>query len=177
MAKRDKTGADGADTDAGVADDGEVEGKKKGKFLFILLPLILLGLGGGGFLAYSQYVTLAVMGYEDESGVEEESEPLEYGEFKELDNLIINPTGTDGKRYLMVKIGFESDKPAALEELTTKDVVVRDAIVRYLSAQTVPDLAAIEKRDSLKGSLRKRINNILEEGQITRLYFTQYVIQ
>ena len=118
------------------------------------------------------------MGYEPPTfGEEEETEPLEYGEFKEIDNLIINPTGTHGKRYLMVKIGFESDAPAVLEELTIKDVVVRDAIVRYLSSQSVPDLAAIEKRDSLKGGLRKRINGILEKGTITRLYFTQYVIQ
>ena len=117
------------------------------------------------------------MGYEEATYGEEEAEPLEYGDFKELDDLIINPTGTGGKRYLMVKIGFESDAPAALEELTTKDIVVRDAIVRYLSSQTVPDLAAIEKRDSLKIGLRKQINDILEKGKITRLYFTQYVIQ
>ena len=139
--------------------------------------MILLGLGGGGYIAYSQYVTLATMGYENQMPEDDEAVPLEYGEFTELDNLIINPTGTDGKRYLMVKIGFESSEPAALEELTTKDIVVRDAIVRFLSSQSVPDLAAIEKRDSLKTGLRKRINRILEEGKISRLYFTQYVIQ
>ena len=177
MAKRDSTGAADADADAGGADGTEVEGEKKGKLLFVLLPMILLGLGGGGFVAYSQYVSLATMGYEPAPYGEEESEPLEYGEFKEMDNLIINPTGTDGKRYLMVKLGFESDNPKALEELTTKDIVIRDAIVRYLSAQTVPDLAAIEKRDSLKQDLRKNINKILENGRITRLYFTQYVLQ
>ncbi len=177
MAKRDKSGADGADAAADAADGAEVEGKKS-KFIFILIPLILLGLGGGGYMAYSQYVTLATMGYEPQAyGDEEEAEPVEYGEFQEMDNLIINPTGTDGKRYLMVKIGFESDAAAALEELTTKDVVVRDAIVRYLSSQSVPYLSAIEKRDSLKMGLRKRVNGILKNGRITRLYFTQYVIQ
>ncbi len=176
MAKRDATGAGAADPDAN-ADGAEVEGKKKGKFLLILIPLILLSLGGGGYLAYSQYVTLAAMGYEEETNGEEESEPVEYGEFRELDNLIINPIGTEGKRYLMVKIGFESDKPKALDELTEKDVVVRDAILRYLSSQTIEDLAAINKRDDLKQGLREMINEILEKGKITRLYFTQYVLQ
>ena len=117
------------------------------------------------------------MGYEEETNDEQESEPIEYGEFRELDNLIINPTGTDGKRYLMIKIGFESDKAKALEELGEKDVVVRDAILRYLSSQTVEDLAAIDKRDDLKQGLREIINEILVKGKITRLYFTQYVLQ
>ena len=137
----------------------------------------MLSLSGGGLMAYSQYATLAAMGYDEPSYEEEESEPLEYGEFKELDNLIINPTNTDGKRYLMVKIGFESDEPKALEELTAKDVVVRDAILRYLSSQSVEYLSAISNRDDLKEGLREIMNEILEDGRITRLYFTQYVIQ
>ena len=144
----------------------------------ILIPLILLGVGGGGFMAYSQYVSIATMGYESPTPQEEEeAAPVEYGEFLELESLIINPEGTDGKRYLMIKIGLESDKAKALEEVKEKEVVVRDAILRNLSARRVEDLASIEKRDDLKDGLREAINTILEKGEVTRLYFTQYVLQ
>lgn len=174
MAQPDPKGA-GAGAAEGAAAGAVEAPKKKSKFLLILLPLILLGGGGGAFLAFSQYPALAALLY-DEPAAEAE-EPIEYGQFLEIDNLIINPDGTDGKRYLMVKIGFESEKAKTLEEVTQKEVVVRDAILRFLSAQTVEDLAAIEKRDAIKDELRAMINEILEKGEITRLYFTQYVLQ
>jgi flagellar FliL protein len=177
MAKRDRKGPDSGAADATVAEGAEVGAKKKGKFILILLPLILLGLGGGGFLAYSQYVPLVAMMRDEAPAGEDAGEPVEYGEFTELDNLIVNPAGTDGTRYLMIKIAFESDKAKALEEITEKDVVVRDAILRLLQAKTVEELAAIEQRDELKEEVRRGINEILEKGKITRLYFTQYVLQ
>lgn len=182
MAKRDAKGA-GADEAGGAAADGaavdgEGEGTKKKGMLLILLPLILVGLGGGGYMAYSQYVALAALGYDsEEAAAEAEGEPTEYGDFLELDNLIINPSGSEGKRYLMIKIGFESDEAKTLEELTEKDVVVRDEILRFLSSKTVDELAAIEQRDQLKQDLREIINGKLTDGMITRLYFTQYVLQ
>ena len=77
----------------------------------------------------------------------------------------------------MVKIGLESDKAKALAEVTEKDVVVRDAILRNLSARRVDELGAIALRDQLKEDLREAINGVLEDGEITRLYFTQYVLQ
>ena len=141
----------------------------------ILIPLILLGSGGGGVVAYSQYASIATMGYE--GPVTEEEEPIEYGEFMEMESLIINPFGTDGKRYLMIKIGLESNKAKALEEVKEKAVVVRDAILRDLSSRTVAELASIEHRNQIKDGLREVINEILEKGEVTRLYFTQYVLQ
>ena len=180
MAERDNNGPGTAAADGAAADGAEVgEDAPKGKsrFLMILIPLILLGVGGGGVVAYSQYMAITTMGYESPVEEEEGAEPVEYGEFMEMENLIINPDGSSGKRYLMVKIGLESDKAKALAEVTAKDVVVRDAILRNLSARTVEELASIEQRESLKDSLRAAINAILEEGEVTRLYFTQYVLQ
>ena len=145
--------------------------------MLILIPLVVLALAGGGFLAYSQYVTLATIMHDDESDTETEAGPIEYGEFLELENLIINPSGTDGTRYLMVKIAFESAEAKALEEVTSKNVVVRDAILRFLQSKTVEDLSSIEQREEIKHDLRELINEILDNGDITRLYFTQYVLQ
>ena len=144
----------------------------------ILIPLILLGAGGGGWVAYSQYASIATIGYgEPVAEEEQDAEPIEYGEFMEVENMIINPSGTDGKRYLMIKIGLESDKAKVLAEVKEKQVVVRDAILKTLSVHTVDELADLELRDELKHELRAAINEILVKGEVTRLYFTQYVLQ
>ena len=45
------------------------------------------------------------------------------------------------------------------------------------SERTVQELAEIAFRDGIKAELIERINGILEEGPIDRLYFTQYVLQ
>jgi flagellar FliL protein len=177
MAERNKTGAEAGGSDGAAAGEAPVEKGpvKKGRFLMILLPLILLGGGGGGYLAYSQYVTLATLGQETE--VVEEEAPIEYGEFLELDNLIVNPARSDGKRFLMIKIGLESDEPKALDEIVSKKVVIHDTILDLLSAKPVEDLASIERRESIKEEIREALNEILTEGDVTRLYFTQYVLQ
>lgn len=142
----------------------------------ILIPLILLGGGGGGYLAYSQYVALATIGKGTEETAQE-AEPVEYGEFTELDNLIVNPAGSDGKRFLMVKIGLESEESQTLEEIAQKKIVINDTVLNILSSETAEELASIENRDAIKEALRNALNEILTEGKITRLYFTQYVLQ
>ncbi len=78
---------------------------------------------------------------------------------------------------MMIKNCLESDKAKVLEEVKEKQVVVRDAILKTLSVHTVDELADLELRDELKHGLRAAINEILVKGEVTRLYFTQYVLQ
>ena len=153
--------------------------KKKSKLLLILLPLVLLALAGGLYLGFTQYARLAAAAavLADDGGEEAEEAPVEFGEFLEVQGLIVNPAGTDGQRYLMLNLGLESNKGSVLEELETKEIVVRDRVLRLLSQRTVEELADIGRRDPLKDELRGAINRVLEEGEVTRLYFTQYVLQ
>lgn len=158
----------------------EAKEKKKGgmSLIIMLVPLLLLGLAGGGWVAYSQYTSLAVLMHSDEEEAEEEGdEPIEYGEFMELDPIIANPAGSGGQRYLMIKVGLEAAEAKVLEELGTKSIVVKETILGKLSAQTVEDLADIGKRDQIKEEVRGALNSILSEGEISRLYFTEYVLQ
>ena len=157
--------------------------EKKGKgFILILVPVLLLSLAAGGYLAYSQYSKLtqaaAVIGQDFGSEEEQDNtEPVEYGEFTELQGLIINPSGTEGRRYLMVNVGLETGNAKVLEELEQKDIVVRDKILQLLSLRTVPELSDIALREEIKEQLLTEVNSVLEEDRVTRLYFTQYVLQ
>lgn len=158
------------------------------RFLLVLIPLALLTATAGGWLAYSQHAWVthlaastfsatsglfgASSGAEDDAGA-----PVEYGLFMEMQGLVVNPSGTEGRRYLMAHIGFESDEQDALEELKDREIVVRDVILRLLGRRTVAELSASEQRAELKEELRTAVNDVLQEGAIDRLYFTQYVLQ
>jgi flagellar basal body-associated protein FliL len=41
----------------------------------------------------------------------------------------------------------------------------------------VPELTDIDRRSFLKDTLRTSVNQILKDGSVRRLYFTQYVLQ
>lgn len=106
-----------------------------------------------------------------------EEEITDFGAFYEVENMIINPAESQGSRYLMINVGFESDQEEVLTELENKEVVVRDRVIKMLSEFTVPELSDIERRAFLKDTLLTSVNRVLQDGEVRRLYFTQYVLQ
>lgn len=166
-----------------IVDEGkEGEGKGSKIFLFALIPIILLPLGGGAWLSYTYYEDLATVSnairrdFGKGDPKQAEDQPIEYGEFAQLENLVVNPAQSDG-RFLMVSLGLEFSEPKVTEEIGERDVVIRDSILRLLGKRTIPELSDITLRDEIKDDLREALNGILEEGDINRLYFTQYVLQ
>ena len=154
-----------------VTDDAPASGRR---FLLLVLGLVALALLGGGGLAFTQYGLLAQAA---PGGAEADDARPAYGAFTELKGLIANPAGTGGTRYLAVSIGFETDGPEVIAELERKEIVVRDAVLSRLSQRTASELSAIDRREALKEELRATVNDVLQEGAIRRLYFTQYVLQ
>ena len=154
----------------GTPDDAPVEAPKKKSKLVLLLPVLALVLGGGG--GYYQYQKAAGPAEPTEAA----DEPVEYGEFVSIAGVIVNPAGTGGRRYLMVDLALETADEETLAEVGTREVVIRDAVVRVLGERTVDELASITHRAALKDTLRSHVNGILE-GEVDRLYFTQYVLQ
>lgn len=165
-------------------EEGAVEAPKKSKLmLFLMIPILLVGMGGGAWIAYSAYPKVAsaaaVFGLDhkmedDEEAVEEE---IEYGEFYEIPGLIINPKGTNGIPILMVSIGLEGPNPKVLEELELRKIVIEDKILRILSSRTPEQLTSLAERDSMKTEILDITNQILQNTEVKRAYFTKYVIQ
>lgn len=160
--------------------------KPKSKLKLLILPLALAALVGGGTLTATQYPTLAgvvhrVGGSGDEAETDDDAPPgdapVEYGVFAQIDGITVNPVSVGGTRYLLTNIGIEAAKEATLEEVKERDIVVRDTIIKLLSARTIETLSSVEGRNALKDDVRGAINSTLRTGQVDRVYFTQYVIQ
>lgn len=155
----------------------------------IALALVaLLTSIGGSVVAHMKYDWLATQARSLQAatadaadGADDEetgrSEPIDFGSFHEIENMIVNPAESGGSRYLMVNVGFESDRDAVITEIDDKEVVVRDRVINLLSEFTVATLADINRRAFIKDTLRQSVNEVLKEGEVTRLYFTQYVLQ
>ena len=84
----------------------------------------------------------------------------------------------DGSRYLKVTIQLELDHTEMLkEELDKRVPQLRDAILTILSAKTYEEISSAQGKLILKQEILRRLNSLLPFGQITNVYFTEFVSQ
>lgn len=95
-----------------------------------------------------------------------------------VDNLVLNPAGSGGTRFLMCSVAIELSDEKLADVLTSRDAEVRDAALRVLGAKTVDELTDMSQRDALKDEVRVALDELFKKkGAIRRLYFPQFVIQ
>jgi flagellar basal body-associated protein FliL len=93
-----------------------------------------------------------------------------------LDNVIVNPAGAGGSRYVVLSVAIEV--PDALTEtmLRESEVQFRDAVTGVLEKQTVEQLTMVGARDSL----RRRVSEAavpFVKGAAVKVYIPQFLIQ
>ncbi|NNE69659.1 MAG: flagellar basal body-associated FliL family protein [Rhodothermales bacterium] len=146
-----------------------------------MIAVVLVAIGGGAAAAYLFFPQVTAMITNTGEAAEEiaEAEPVEYGEFMELKGFMVNPSDTNGRRALMVDVGLEGPSTKTLEAVVAKEILIRDKILGKLSKLSVAELADVSIRDSIKLDLLDNINALLdpeEEEQLSRLYFTAFII-
>lgn len=164
-----------------IEDSGE-EPKKKSFLprLLTILAVLLVPAAVGAAVTYSQYPRIAEKAAATGIGFvsdQDEDKPVEYGYFITISDLLINPAGTGGKGFLVVSLGLETKSSSVIAEVEEKEIVIRDAILQLLSEHTQEELAAIELRTALKDEIVRKLNQILQKGEVDRLYFTQFLLQ
>ncbi len=112
-------------------------------------------------------------GHDDGHGESKESS----NSFVQFDDLILNPAGTDGSRFLVLSLALELGEGASLSDIEARDPEVRDVILTMLSAKTVQELADVTARPALREELRQLLNELLGGEPIVRLYLPRFVIQ
>ena len=163
---------------AGATPDA-VAPKKGGKMLLIILPLLAAVVGAGvGATQAGRFIGGGEHAEAPAEEAHEEAEEVTFGEFHQIEGLIVNPAGSNGRRFLLVNLSLETETAEAMEELKTREPVIRDVIAGDLGQLTVEQLSAVGARDVLKDSLLVHVNEALgASAEVRRLYFTQYVIQ
>lgn len=128
----------------------------------------------------------------EEGGAEGEHEPAG-GEHKEgeaaagggnlhlIDNLVMNPAGSGGTRFLMLSTAIEFKDAAMVEQFKARDAEVRDLVLRVMGAKTVEQLSDMSVREVIRkevaDSLAMLVPKKTRKKAITRIFFPQFVIQ
>lgn len=154
---------------------------KKGKLGLVLTLVVGILLGAGLAVGVTHFV------YADkpsesptEKAQAKEQKPAEGPTARRivtLKPLIVNIRDTRMARYLRVLIGLEVNNQEGVEELNRLDIPMHDFLVERLSIVQFKDLDSPEGRNRLKRELTCGINERLESGAVTKLYFADFVVQ
>lgn len=75
---------------------------------------------------------------------------------------------------LELKIQTTSEKSA--EELLKRDFQVKDIVIQELSEMEKVALEGKQGKVAFQNTIKSQINELLQEGEVTQVYFTSYII-
>jgi len=96
-----------------------------------------------------------------------------------LDAFIVNlmDKSAAARRYLKVTMALEVDGEASRAGVERYKTQLRDTIILLLSAQGFDDISTVEGKLGLKQEVLARVNQILGAGAVSKIYFTEFVVQ
>jgi flagellar FliL protein len=99
------------------------------------------------------------------------------GEFVQFDNIIVNPAGTMGSRYLSTTVGLQVTTEAARESIATSQPLIKDALITYLSSLTIEELTDPDTRNDIRGAIRTLVNKTVAPHNVKAVLFLDFVLQ
>ena len=174
--------------------------KKSGlKLNLIVIVLSQLILAGGGFYMVNKFIKpdpvfdQALQNQAEGEKADAVAENQEHAnkQIYLLEDIIVNPAGTRGSRYLSVSVGVEMNAPAsqegaagghgggeaALSPLDSKKPQLRDALIGILSAKTIVQLTTVEEKELIRQEILATFREILNPEPVHQIYFVDFVLQ
>jgi flagellar FliL protein len=94
-----------------------------------------------------------------------------------LDNLVLNPAGSSGTRFLMVTAAFELKDAGTEQIMKDHEAEVRDLILALLGKKTVEELTDPAQRDGIKKQVLDVVTPVFPKNTVLKVFFPQFVIQ
>ncbi|RMD92109.1 MAG: hypothetical protein D6814_17385 [Calditrichaeota bacterium] len=144
--------------------------------LMIGIPLMLIQTGLAYFVIsrFVQPPPAASKTEAPEEKAEEEEGPVKLYIIKDV---IVNPAGTAGARFLNATIALEYSSPDLEQELTDKDVQIRDLLINILASKSIAELDGMDDKEALRQEILEKCNAFLKKGKIKKVYFSNFIMQ
>ena len=159
----------------------------KAKLPMIAMIAVGLAIGGGTGAAFVGPMVAKKMGKAPEAhaaegaeaagGHEPEGEPGPAAPVHLMENLVLNPAGSGGSRFLLLSVAIEAGSSTMEADMTARDAELRDIILTSLGTKTVDQLTDIANREGIKSEVHAAIAARFGKSSIKRLYFPQFVVQ
>ncbi len=94
-----------------------------------------------------------------------------------MDELIVNPAGSQGQRYLVVQATIELSESNHIDLVNQHSQRIKHYMNASLSSRTVDQLLDFNERERLRVELKNIVNREIGEYSVRNLYYTKYVMQ
>lgn len=94
-----------------------------------------------------------------------------------LDNIVMNPSGSNGQRFLLLSVAYELGDATGIEKMKQRDAEIRDLVQRVVGRRTIDQLGDLQQRELLKVEVAKATEDVIGPKTVKKVFFPQFVIQ
>jgi len=94
-----------------------------------------------------------------------------------IKDIVINPAGTGGSRFLSISFAFELDNDSEVSMFEAREAAIRDALITILSSKTVAQLTDPKQKEIARYQIKKRVAQLMKLDEIAGVYYTDFVLQ
>jgi flagellar FliL protein len=94
-----------------------------------------------------------------------------------LDNMVLNPAGSGGSRYLLMTVAIEAGSATIVESFKARDAELRDIVLSTLGTKAVDQLTDMAAREGFKTEIITAVDERFGKKSVKRIYFPQFVVQ
>jgi flagellar FliL protein len=156
------------------------ETKKKSKLgLLLVVGILVLLLGGGGFLGWRYFMGGKAASANANSG-DSAGTTGKVKSMMNLDSFLVNLADMDAARFVKVTFRLGLDESRLGEEYTGDQVILaatRDRIISVLSTKTADEILTPEGKEQLRKEIREKVNQILPRGKVVEVFIMDFVVQ
>jgi flagellar FliL protein len=178
-----------------VSEDAAVGSKSKLPLIAVIVAGIAVGAGSGvmivGPIFSRKFAAAAIVASADSAGAGSEEKAAGGGEHEGgkpgaaaaappvllLENMVLNPAGSGGARYLLMSVAIECKDQKGVETLTLRDPELRDVILSMLGRKSIEELSDVGQREAIKTEVSTAISERFGKNIVKQLYFPQFVLQ
>jgi len=132
-----------------------------------LVALVVIGAAaGGGFWWYFQ-----------SAGHKEAAPKAVAPVMWAMEPFVVNLMDNNGERYLKLALQLEISDPKGVAELDQLKPKLRDNVLDLLSAKSFKELMDMAGKQRLREEIAMRLNSFLTAAKVSKVYFTEFVIQ
>jgi flagellar basal body-associated protein FliL len=102
---------------------------------------------------------------------------LDRSEIITFQDIIVNPAGTMGSRYLSTTVGLQVSTERARESLTEAQPLIKDMLITYLSSLTIEELTDVDRGEHIRASIRSLVNKAVAPQEVEAVLVLDFVLQ
>ncbi|SJZ64344.1 flagellar basal body-associated FliL family protein [Selenihalanaerobacter shriftii] len=141
-------------------------------FKLMLVAMVVLSLI---IAAGTSYFMLQQVGGSKNQTAKEKKSITKLGPTYKVGDFVVNLA--NGQRYIRLNLVLEVSNEDIIEELKKRNPQVRDAVISILRNKQQNDIKTKAGTRDLREEIRRELDKLVSEGNISNVFFTEFVVQ